>query len=130
MLDDFRQHAPSPYFSSANGELLIAGRPVSAIVAAAGRTPVYCYDSAVMSRKVAEFRVEAYDSGALTEISIELEPTAEFAAGNISPEQLSERVSRMVQDTLAFRAAVRAVPCGSLPRFEIRSMRTGMEACM
>jgi diaminopimelate decarboxylase len=56
MLDEFSQHVPSPYFATANGELLIAGQPVSAIVATAGRTPVYCYDSAVMTRKVAEFR--------------------------------------------------------------------------
>jgi diaminopimelate decarboxylase len=56
MLDDFTQHPASPYFTSANGELLIAGQRVSAIVEQAGRTPVYCYDGAVMRRKVAEFR--------------------------------------------------------------------------
>src|SRR5688572_32649239 len=56
MLDDFSQHPASPYFAYACGELLIAGQPVSAIAAQAGRTPVYCYDGWVMGRKVAEFR--------------------------------------------------------------------------
>jgi phenylacetate-CoA ligase len=72
--------------------------------------------------EVAEFRVEAYDVGALTEIAIELEPTP-AAADSRSLQQLSEQVSRMIQDTLSFRAAVRTVPCGSLPRFEMKARR-------
>jgi diaminopimelate decarboxylase len=53
---EFPQHAPSPYFASCDGELLIAGVKVSALVERAGGTPVYCYDGGVMRRKVAEFR--------------------------------------------------------------------------
>jgi phenylacetate-CoA ligase len=72
--------------------------------------------------EVAEFRVEAYDVGALTEIAIELEPTP-AAADSRSLQQLSEQVSRMIQDNLSFRAAIRTVPCGSLPRFEMKARR-------
>jgi len=53
---EFPQHAPSPYFDSVDGELVIGGRKVSALVADAGRTPLYCYDGSVMERKVAAFR--------------------------------------------------------------------------
>ena len=35
----------------------------------------------------------------------------------------AERVGRMIQDTLSFRAEVHAVPCGSLPRFEMKARR-------
>jgi diaminopimelate decarboxylase len=55
-LDAFSQHAPHPYFSAQGGELLIAGRRVSQLAAAAGRTPFYCYDREVMTRKVNELR--------------------------------------------------------------------------
>lgn len=72
--------------------------------------------------EVAEFRVEAYDVGALTEIAIDLEPTP-AAADSRSLQQLSEQVSRMIQDNLSFRAAIRTVPCGSLPRFEMKAKR-------
>jgi len=53
---EFPQHAPSPYFSSRDGELVIGGEKLATIVERAGGTPVYCYDGAVMRRKVAEFR--------------------------------------------------------------------------
>jgi diaminopimelate decarboxylase len=53
---EFAQHAPSPYFDSVDGELVIGGHKVSALVAAAGRTPFYCYDGRIMERKVSEFR--------------------------------------------------------------------------
>jgi diaminopimelate decarboxylase len=55
-LDAFSQHAPTPNFDAHDGELVVGGRTVSEIVAHAGRTPVYVYDRAVMSRKVAELR--------------------------------------------------------------------------
>jgi diaminopimelate decarboxylase len=53
---EFPQHAPSPYFTSRDGELVIGGEKISALVERAGGTPVYCYDGSVMQRKVAEFR--------------------------------------------------------------------------
>jgi phenylacetate-CoA ligase len=68
--------------------------------------------------EVAEFRVTIAGSGALAEVEIELEP-ADEAAGR----DLAERVGRAVQNTLSFRAEVRTVPCGSLPRFEMKAKR-------
>lgn len=56
MLDTFSQHAPHPYFSAADGELLIGGRKISAVADQLGHTPFYAYDRAVMSRKVQELR--------------------------------------------------------------------------
>lgn len=52
----FTQHAAHPYFSAADGELLIGGRRVTEIARDLGRTPFYAYDSGVMSRKVEELR--------------------------------------------------------------------------
>jgi phenylacetate-CoA ligase len=67
---------------------------------------------------VAEFRIEVDTSATLAALHIEVEPhpTAE-AAG------LAERVSHAVRDTLLFRAEVRAVPPGTLPRFEMKAKR-------
>jgi diaminopimelate decarboxylase len=56
MLDVFPQHAPHPYFTSRDGELVIGGRKVSEIVNEVGRTPLYVYDRSVMTRKVQELR--------------------------------------------------------------------------
>ncbi|HEY6947504.1 MAG TPA: pyridoxal-dependent decarboxylase, exosortase A system-associated [Gemmatimonadales bacterium] len=55
-LSAFAQHAPSPYYSSDGGELLVGGRRISDIANDLGRTPFYVYDRAVMTRKVAELR--------------------------------------------------------------------------
>jgi diaminopimelate decarboxylase len=55
-LDAFSQHAPTPYFDAQDGELIVGGQTVSQLVERAGRTPLYVYDRAVMSRKVAELR--------------------------------------------------------------------------
>jgi len=56
MLDAFSQHAPHPYFSADDGELIIGGRKVSAVAAELGRTPFYAYDREIMRRKVTELR--------------------------------------------------------------------------
>jgi phenylacetate-CoA ligase len=69
--------------------------------------------------EVAEFRVTISGAGALAEVKIELEPANESLSG----QQLAERVARAVQNTLSFRAQVLTVPCGSLPRFEMKARR-------
>ncbi len=56
MTIEFPQHAPSNYFASRDGELVVGGEKVSTLVERAGGTPVYCYDGGVMRRKVTEFR--------------------------------------------------------------------------
>jgi len=53
---EFPAHAPSPWFTIADGCLTIGGRPLTEIAAQAGRTPFYVYDRAVMSGKVEELR--------------------------------------------------------------------------
>jgi phenylacetate-CoA ligase len=68
--------------------------------------------------EVAEFRVTILGSGALAEVKIELEPASEQAGA-----ELAERVGRAVQNTLSFRAQVLTVPCGGLPRFEMKAKR-------
>jgi phenylacetate-CoA ligase len=67
--------------------------------------------------EVAEFRVTIIGSGALGEVKIELEPTAD--AGS----DLAQRVGSAVQNRLSFRAQVLTVACGSLPRFEMKARR-------
>jgi phenylacetate-CoA ligase len=68
--------------------------------------------------EVAEFRVNVVETSGLAEVEIELEPVDEA-----SGRGLAERVGRAVQDGLSFRAAVRTVACGSLPRFEMKARR-------
>lgn len=69
--------------------------------------------------EVAEFRVEAYDRGALTEVRVEIEPVAVGPNGS----DLAGRVAQAIQDTLSFRAEVRTVSLGTLPRFEMKAKR-------
>jgi phenylacetate-CoA ligase len=69
--------------------------------------------------EVAEFRVTVTGTAGLAEVQIEIEPVPECSVA----DHLAERVGRMIQDTLSFRAGVQAVPCGSLPRFEMKARR-------
>lgn len=83
--------------------------------------------------EVAEFRVEIRRTGAMTEVHVELEPVSDSAgagrplpagdAAMAEPAGLAARVGRAIQDRLAFRAEVRTVPAGSLPRFELKARR-------
>ncbi|MDB5321567.1 MAG: Phenylacetate-coenzyme ligase [Phycisphaerales bacterium] len=68
--------------------------------------------------EVTEFRVTVVGTGALAEVQIELEPVDEPAG-----RELAERVGRAVQNTLSFRAQILTVPCGALPRFEMKAKR-------
>jgi phenylacetate-CoA ligase len=68
--------------------------------------------------EVAEYRVEVDRSGSLPILRIEVEPNqAESGAA------LAESVAEAVYDELLFRAEVRAVPPGTLPRFELKAQR-------
>ncbi len=66
---------------------------------------------------VAEYRIEIDATEALAALRVEVEPFP--AAG----EGLAERVGQAIRDVLLFRAEVRAVPPGSLPRFEMKAKR-------
>jgi phenylacetate-CoA ligase len=67
--------------------------------------------------EVAEFRVEVDQSRTLAALCVEIEPY-EPAAGD-----LAERVAAAIRDELLFRAEVRVVSPGSLPRFEMKARR-------
>jgi phenylacetate-CoA ligase len=68
--------------------------------------------------EVAEYRVQVDRSSALAVLRIELEPR-DPARGR----DLVARVAQAIQDELLFRAEVRAVAPGSLPRFDLKSRR-------
>jgi phenylacetate-CoA ligase len=68
--------------------------------------------------ELAEYRVEVDEAGPLTALRVEVEPLrAEWGAA------LAERVERAIRDELLFRAEVRAVAPGTLPRFEMKAKR-------
>ena len=79
---------------------------------------------------IAEFRIRVTREGALTELFVEIEPVAgskQLATGSDrvaeSDEQLVERVRHAMERELLFRAEVRVVPPGTLPRFELKGKR-------
>jgi phenylacetate-CoA ligase len=67
--------------------------------------------------EVAEFRLTVREDGALSQVSLELEPAPD--AG----EDLVARVVRAIQSALSFRADVKTVVPNSLPRFEMKAKR-------
>jgi phenylacetate-CoA ligase len=69
-------------------------------------------------REVAEFRLIVDQREALTDLTIEVEPTLEDDG-----PRLAETVSRVIRDELLLRVVVRPVPAGSLPRFELKARR-------
>lgn len=68
--------------------------------------------------EVAEFRVKVHEEGALSRVEIEVEPDAAAPV-----DSLAERVGRAMQAALSFRAQVRVVAPGTLPRFEMKAHR-------
>jgi phenylacetate-CoA ligase len=68
--------------------------------------------------EVVEYRVEVDQSRPLADLCIEVEPTASAPAND-----LADRISRAIRDELLFRAEVRTVPPGTLPRFEMKAKR-------
>jgi phenylacetate-CoA ligase len=68
--------------------------------------------------EVAEYRMEVDRTAALPVLRVEVEPHPGIAA-----EDLAQRVEHAIRTELLFRAEVRAVPPGSLPRFEMKARR-------
>jgi phenylacetate-CoA ligase len=68
---------------------------------------------------VAEYALEVYQNGSLAQVTLKLEPLPVVS----DTTALAERVSRALLDTLSFKAQVQVVPCGSLPRFEMKAKR-------
>ncbi len=67
---------------------------------------------------VAEYRLEVDRTAALPVLRIEVEPQP-----GVAGDALAERVEHAIRTELLFRAEVRAVPPGSLPRFEMKARR-------
>ena len=67
---------------------------------------------------MAEYRVEVDRAGALPVLRIDVEAHAAHDGGAVAA-----RVAQAVRDELLFRAEVRAVAPGSLPRFEHKAQR-------
>lgn len=68
--------------------------------------------------EVAEFRVEVYDQGGLSQVAIDIEPQP-----SADGPDLCRRVGSAISDALSFRAEIRTVSPGVLPRFEMKSRR-------
>jgi phenylacetate-CoA ligase len=68
--------------------------------------------------EVAEYSVELDQSETLTVLRIELEPTSDSLATG-----LAEQVGRAIREELLFRAEVKTVAPGSLPRYEMKARR-------
>jgi phenylacetate-CoA ligase len=68
--------------------------------------------------EVAEYRVEVDESSPLAALRIDIEPVADAAA-----DSLGDRIGQALRDKFLFRADVRVVPTGSLPRFEMKARR-------
>lgn len=67
---------------------------------------------------LAEYRIHVRRRGAMSELSLEIEPDASAACAD-----LTCRVEKAIQDRLHFRPAVRLVEPGTLPRFEMKAKR-------
>lgn len=68
---------------------------------------------------VAEYRVTLHTGGALTEVSVEVEPGHDCDA----PEGLGQRLEDAFRNAFQLRIPVRVVGSGSLPRFELKAKR-------
>jgi phenylacetate-CoA ligase len=68
--------------------------------------------------EVAEYRMEVDRTAALPVLRIEVEPHPGSAG-----DALAERIEHAIRTELLFRAEIRTVPPGSLPRFEMKAHR-------
>jgi phenylacetate-CoA ligase len=68
--------------------------------------------------EVAEYRLEVDETGPLPVLRVEVEPHPGAEAGS-----LSSRVDQAIRDAFLFRAEVRIVSPGALPRFELKARR-------
>ncbi|GAB4135090.1 MAG: phenylacetate--CoA ligase [Planctomycetaceae bacterium] len=72
--------------------------------------------------EIAEYRIEVRTARSMLEMQIDIEPTEQgMQSGHV--ESLVQSVERNIKDRLNFHADVHLVPCGSLPRFELKGRR-------
>lgn len=67
---------------------------------------------------VAEFRLIVEERGSLSDLLVEVEPVPETDG-----DRLAGQIAEALRDELLFRAEVRAVATGMLPRFEMKARR-------
>ena len=70
---------------------------------------------------VAEFRIQLWEGGGLQRLELEIEPVAEMTTEAVAG--LVRRLEDLVRERFLFRAEVRAVGVGELPRFEMKARR-------
>jgi phenylacetate-CoA ligase len=68
---------------------------------------------------VSEYRVQVNTAPTLAEISIEIEPGSEA----VNPQSVARALEDAMQVAFHLRVPVKAVPAGSLPRFELKAKR-------
>lgn len=68
---------------------------------------------------IAEYRVTIVEGDALTSLEIEVEPSTDA----LNQAGVAEYVAAAIERTFLFRAQVRAVTPGTLPRFELKARR-------
>ena len=68
---------------------------------------------------VGEYRVEVRTHRALPELTIQVEPSLD----NEDSATLAQRVEAALSIALGLRLSVSTVPCGKLPRFEMKAHR-------
>ncbi|HEV3203472.1 MAG TPA: AMP-binding protein [Gemmataceae bacterium] len=71
--------------------------------------------------EITEYRVLIDQTGVLAVLRVEIEPIPS-ATGH----EIAERVHKMIKDELFFRAEVKPVPPGTLPRFELKARRVAI----
>ena len=70
---------------------------------------------------VAEFRIHLWDGVGLQRLELEIEPLAGLSPDEVSV--LAQRLEQLVRERFLFRAEVRTVGVGELPRFEMKARR-------
>lgn len=73
--------------------------------------------------EVAEYRIVVERVRSMQHLRLEIEPVATLPGGAAGQAQLLARIGRAVKDRLNFQAQIECVPCGSLPRFELKGRR-------
>jgi phenylacetate-CoA ligase len=68
---------------------------------------------------LAEYRVDVARTAALTELRVQIEPTADC----LDPHHLRATVEKSLQTVFALRIPVTLLPHGTLPRFEMKARR-------
>jgi phenylacetate-CoA ligase len=71
--------------------------------------------------EIVEYRIVCTKHREMQHLRIEIEPEPALPSDAVA--DLMGRLSRALKDRLNFQASVQAVPCGSLPRFEMKARR-------